>query len=314
MAGTPPTALFEEPACPVCGGREYRVLRPPCYPAGLTEEDVRAVYTSSSDAKLQDQLVGCRGCGLVYLSPRLKSEFILRGYGDNVDPTFIRQNPFRIRTFTKALTRLRHRFGIEPGRISGRVLDIGCAGGAFPKAAADLGFPVTGIEPSRWLCEQGRMAYGLDLRPGVLEDYSWQPGEFSLVTLWDVVEHLTDPAVTLRAIRPILADDGYLVINYPDINSLASRLLGSRWPMLLNVHLFYFTRRTITLFLEKQGFAVLEITPFFQTLALDYALGRAAAYFPPVRLLQKVALWLGDSSLPLTYNIGQNLVVARKRV
>ena len=84
------------------------------------------------------------------------------------------------------------------------VIDIGCAGGAFPKAADDLGFNVVGIEPSKYLCEWGKKEYGLDLRPGILDEHDFEKESFDVITLWDVVEHLIDPRVEIKKISNIL--------------------------------------------------------------------------------------------------------------
>ena len=83
--------------------------------------------------------------------------------------------------------------------------------------------------------------------------------------------------------------------------------------MLLSVHLIYFTRPTITEFLRRQGFAVVAFRPFWQTLQLGYVLKRAGAYFGVFRILQNVTEALDLQRMPVTYNIGQSFVLARRR-
>ena len=149
----PDNLKLEEIPCPACQAKEYTVLQPPQYPSGLSNENLRAVYLASSDRVLMDQLVQCRSCSLVYLNPRIGQEIILSGYKNAVDPTFTGQNAQRIKTFKRSLSYILSRFEIK-ANLQTRVLDVGCAGGAFPKAASDLGFSVTGVEPSSWLAEQ----------------------------------------------------------------------------------------------------------------------------------------------------------------
>jgi predicted TPR repeat methyltransferase len=260
---------------------------------------------------LMDQLVRCLGCSLNYLNPRVKHEIILQSYSDAVDPMFIEQNEQRVKTFTRTLKSLmaRHHIKVDETKT---VLDIGCAGGAFPKAASDLGFSAVGVEPSRWLSNEARKRYALDIRTGVLEDQDFTAQSFDMVTMWDVIEHLIDPGGIVDKIHHLLHADGTLVINYPDQASLAQKLMGKKWPFYLSVHLTYFTPTTITKFLNQHGFAVVEIRPFWQTLQLGYVLQRASAYFKIFGAAKKAIESIGLGSQPFHYQLGQTLVVARK--
>ncbi len=303
--------LLEDVPCPLCGSRNATVLKPPRYPATFSEQQLAEIYRASSDHTLVGQVLRCEDCTLAYISPRPRPELILAGYSQAEDPQFIRQNELRVRTFSRNLRGLCRKLGLKPGPDV-RVLDVGCAGGAFPKAAADLGFSVVGVEPSAWLCAQGRKLYGLDLRPGVLADQDFTPESFDLVTLWDVVEHLADPIEVLEDIHDLLKPGGLLILNYPDYRSIAGRLLGRKWPFWLDVHLLYFTRRTAGELARRAGFEVVRFAPFWQTLQLGYVMQRAGAYFRVFGWLGKLLRLVGLGRLPLRYNMGQTTLVARK--
>jgi ubiquinone/menaquinone biosynthesis C-methylase UbiE len=305
------TDLTEEISCPVCGSQEYSIILKENYPQGLTKKQLLEVYRSSSDNLLMDQLVSCKGCTLVYLSPRIKSNIILESYASVSDSVFFKQNPFRIKTFKRNLLAIIKKFKINQEH-STKVLDIGCAGGAFPKAAHDLGLDPVGIEPSKWLCEEGQRRYGLDLKAGILQDYEFPDGSFNLITMWDVIEHVTNPSEVLLEIHRILDKDGYLLVNYPNHASIARRLFGKKWPFFLSVHLYYFTPKTITLMLKQCGFEVIESKPYWQTLELGYIFARASTYFKLFGGFEKLAKLLKIYHLPLTYNMGQTRVVSKK--
>ncbi len=303
--------LLEYASCPICDGDQYEVKYPSSYPTHLSKEELLQVYRSSSDHQLMDALVKCKNCSLVYLNPRVRSEIALESYSSAEDPTFISQNEFRIRTFQRSWKKV-----MQLTRTSvpqGKILDIGCAGGAFLKAARDLGFEGIGVEPNRWLCEQGKKAYDLDLRSGTLTNHSFEPESFQFVTLWDVLEHLYDPLEILRQSARLLSKEGFLVVNYPDYQSLARRMLGRRWPFFLSVHLFYFTSDTVTRLLNRAGFEVVSLSPHWQTLETAYVLKRASAYFSILGTFEKMARDIGIGQFPLTYQMGQTLVVAKKR-
>lgn len=303
--------LFETISCPLCGCSQFKVIYPSKYPARIMKDDLLQIYRSSSDQKLLDQMVSCTSCSLAYLNPRINSDIILESYSTAIDPTFVKQNKMRIRTFNKELRQIIKHYGIQVSKKR-TILDIGCAGGAFLKAADDLGFNVVGIEPSTWLCEYGKNNYGLDLRPGVLSDYEFDTASFDIISLWDVIEHLAQPQKVLTKAYTLLKDDGFLIINFPDYNSLASRLLGRRWPFLLSVHLIYYSPQTIEKQLEQCGFQLIELKPYWQELELGYILRRASHYFKLFGVLENIIGCIGLSHCSMKYHMGQTRVIAKK--
>ena len=292
----------------MCGSDAFEVVVPsrrdPSRPV-----DLETVFRSSGDEPLQDQMVRCASCGLHYVRPRLRWELILEGYRGGTDENFVSQIAFRERTFRKSLDKL-ERMARPAGK---RVLDVGAAGGSFLAAARERGYEPHGCEPSTWMCRFAREHYGLDLFPGTLFDMPLKPGTVDLLTLWDVIEHTPDPRAVLRRAHELLTPNGVLAMSYPDYGSLAARLLGSRWPFLLTVHLYYFIPATMTALLRRTGFEPLGYKPHLQTLELGYVAQRAAPYLGPLAGAVTGPLRvLGLQRLPFQYWVGQTMVVARK--
>jgi hypothetical protein len=77
------------------------------------------------------------------------------------------------------------------------------------------------------------------------------------------------------------------------------------------VHLLYYNRRTIRRQLEKAGFAISYIRPHWQQLQFGYVLERAGALVPPAKVASKMVTAIGLGKVPVTYNMGQTLVVAQ---
>lgn len=302
--------MFETIICPICNSDTYQVLIKANYPAGSTGQ-IKYNYSASSDTTLMDQVVKCSSCSLIYLNPRPKREIILASYTGAEDLEFVRYNPERVLTFKRYVKYLVKKFSWARDK-SIKVIDIGCAGGAFPKAASDFGLDIVGVEPSEWLAQYGRDEYALTIKTGVIEDQDIPVESFHCVTMWDVIEHMTCPRSALTKIYDILKPDGVLVINFPNHDSIMRRLLGKNWPFYLSVHLTYFTPKTIATLLNQNGFSVEQVKPFFQTLPLGYLLKRASTYFPVFGFINKLIKLLGMQKLSIKYNMGQSILIAKK--
>ena len=158
------------------------------------------------------------------------------------------------------------------------MLDVGCHLGMFLEVARERGWDVTGVEPSRWSVEQARDA-GLDVRHGTLETVHFPDESFDVVTMWDVVEHLPDPLAELKRMHRILRPDGLLALSTMNVDALFPRLAGRRWPWYMQMHLVYFSRRTLHNMLTKAGYRVCRG---------DVAPACCAAVDPVFRLRKKV--------------------------
>ena len=95
-----------------------------------------------------------------------------------------------------------------------RVIDIGCGGGILAEAMAGLGAQVTGVD----LAEKPlRVAELHGLESGVTVRYerisaediaAREPGAFDVVTCMEMLEHVPDPASTVRACARLVRPGG----------------------------------------------------------------------------------------------------------
>ncbi len=293
--------------CNICGSKEYEVIYKSEYEKA-TQTDEKVLYRASGDEPLLDQLVKCKKCNLVYVNPRLKPEVILGGYSEGEDEMFVSQSEAREATFFSALKTI-EKYKKEKGKI----LDIGTAGGAFLAAAKKRGWDIYGCEPNKWMAEWGEKNLGINIDLGTLFEQKYHDKSFDVVTLWDVVEHTTEPSKILAECRRILKDDGLLVINYPDWGSWIAKIMKKKWFFTLAVHLFYFTPETIKKLMNKCGFQIIKMKPHFQKLETGYLFFRMGAYS---KLLSKfggtTAKLLHINHWKIPYWIGQTFVVAGK--
>ncbi len=291
--------------CNICGSEDYEVVF-----KGLKDDetDLNKKYASSSNTIGNDQIVKCKKCGLKYVNPRLTDKEIVEAYSEGSDELFISQAKGRELTFKKSLKL------IDKFSKKGKILDVGTAGGSFLKVARDDGWEVEGVEPNKWLCNWSKEHYNLDIKQGTIYDQKFKDNEFDVVTLWDVLEHVTEPKKTLEECNRIIKKDGLLVVNYPDVGSAVAKLMGKRWIFYLSVHLFYFDKKTIRKILEETGFEVVKIKKHFQTLSLGYLVFRMKAYNKFLHKLgKKIVDTLKLNNLLIPYWLGQTLVIARKK-
>jgi len=239
------------------------------------------------------RIVRCRGCGLVYVNPRLSQTEIAQQYDegyytDGSYADYLAERSGYERTFELRLRRIEQR--VKPGRI----LDVGCAFGFFLSVADRRGWEAYGLDLSPVGCKYATEELGLRVLCGTLAQASFPPGFFDVVILNDTFEHLANPTQDLLQIWTVLRPGGHLFLVTQDSSRLLVRLLGRHWAQYKpREHLYYCTSLTLRRMLEKVGFRVLEVRDEGLVCTANFLVtkagnvwqpaGRAAGWF--VRLL-----------------------------
>lgn len=112
--------------------------------------------------------------------------------------------------------------------LAGRTaLDVGCGAGLLCEPLARLGADVTGVDaaPENIAAAKAHAAQSglaIDYRSGELTELGLE--QFDVVTSMEVIEHVTDPAAFVAALKAHLKPDGLLILSTPN-RTAASRLL-----------------------------------------------------------------------------------------
>jgi hypothetical protein len=137
---------------------------------------------------------------------------------------------------------------------------------------------------------------------------------FDVITLWDVIEHLDDPSAELAKAYHHLEPGGVIAIHTMDIDSPFARLMGRRWPWLMDMHIHYFSRRTLSLLLEKHGYKVLWVGAQGRYLSLGYLVSRVSGMSRPIgQWLGKVINRSGRQDLTVPINFGDLFTIVARR-
>jgi 2-polyprenyl-3-methyl-5-hydroxy-6-metoxy-1,4-benzoquinol methylase len=202
-------------------------------------------------------------------------------------------------------------------RISGRagkLLDVGAATGFFMGMARARGWSVSGVEVSGHASQTAR-SRGFDVRTGLLVGQDFKDSCFDAITMWDVIEHMEDPARDVTKSAVLLKSGGVLAISTPDSGSLVSKVAGVRWHLVIPPeHLNLFSRQSLCILLESCGLEVVEATTLGKRFTVQYAAETLSHEIRPLKGIaaRLVGTRLGRASVSI--NLHDNVfLLARKK-
>ncbi|WCL51216.1 class I SAM-dependent methyltransferase [Leptospira sp. GIMC2001] len=209
------------------------------------------------------------------------------------------------------------------GRDS-QLLDVGSAIGIFIEALfrKNNPFKVTACDLNQKACLYLQDTYkGLEVLNENIYSLSKPDSYFDGISLWDTVEHLTDPDRFLIKIKDLLKPGGYFFFSTPNTFSFEWGVMETDHVQLLPPgHVNLYNSKNIKIILEKTGFQVVDIQTLNASLDISYILKNYIkdSYSP----LEKFILnRLKDDSiffesfndyLVQTKSAGNMLVIARK--
>lgn len=268
-----------------------------------TESEFKNKYVDSKTGKIQKHLITKRNCpvcghkkgevtfnkngfdhilcacGMVYVPEILKEEHLNLVYsgGEHEKET---HDAFRAEPRKTFICEI-YRAGLEliekNGLKSNDCLDVGCSSGLFLEYATGHGYAADGIEPSDYAAEYGRNR-GLTITKGYFTADKIEK-KYSLVTLWDVLEHCDNPKIILEDSNKVLDEGGILFLQVPNVSALAPRVLRERCNMFNGYgHINLFGPETIEKILIATGFKEF----YFQTVISEISvINNYLDYFDP---------------------------------
>jgi len=234
------------------GNREY---------FGANPNVVPHVYTN---------VVKCLSCGFIFCNPKIHGlEHLERDHYNDPDlyNAYLKGKVNSVYQIGEKLLAL-----FKP---LGKLLDIGAGKGEFLYLSKLKGYSVVGVEPSLRFCEYARENYGLQVEQGYLgRDVHFQGEQFDVITLFHVLEHVTQPKELLAYISDLLKKDGIVYIEVPNADAIILRiadqffrLFGKSWssrlsPLHAPFHSMGYSPKSINYLLEDSGFKLVYAGTF----------------------------------------------------
>ncbi len=205
-------------------------------------------------------IVRCRSCSMVYVNPRIPNNKLYTIYedkyfhsADSFYEDYELTAALRVKTFNKWYLEICEYLKTT----SGTALDIGCAAGYFLQVLQENGWNTEGIELEKEMrahvIEKGFTVHGQPL------EYFSSKKKYTLITLFDVIEHLPKLHDNIEKLTRLLDNNGSIALVTPDYNSFQRKLFGKRWFQLKpQEHIQYFTLETLRKAVEPHGLSIVH--------------------------------------------------------
>lgn len=236
--------------CLVCGSNQFEPF--------LVCKD----YTVSQE---NFNIVSCKSCGFKFTNPRpdnsvLGNYYKAESYVSHTDSKkgIINKLYHMVRSYT-----LKQKIKLVSTYVSrGTILDYGCGTGMFLSECKKAKWETFGMEPddnARRIASEKNLNLFVD--KSTLELHIAEK-EFDAITLWHVLEHVTDIYNTLAFFKHKLKRDGVLIIAVPNYESYDAVYYKEYWAAYdVPRHLHHFDLKSITALLENSGFQLKVTKP-----------------------------------------------------
>jgi len=261
----------------------------------------------------------CRKCGMVQQDPIPTDEYLRNYYSLMYRRDYKKTHTPKLKHVFRAGNLAIQRINLlkKSNVVRGTLLDVGAGGGEFTYLSRKAGFKSKGVEPNLGYSEYARKEYGVDVTTGQLSDVV---EKFEIITMFHVLEHLTNPLKTFQRVWELLEAKGFLFVEVPNIETNDA----SPSNIYFKAHIFYFSEATLisaaskyfdTIFVDnssniriifqKKGIESKLILPTPDTVArtnkrlqqkgwLEY-LFKGKGY---IKFLSKLKAIVGESTLP----------------
>ncbi|MCF8229194.1 MAG: class I SAM-dependent methyltransferase [Bacteroidales bacterium] len=241
--------MNEMKECPLCKSKEFSPYL-----------ETRDYFFSGEEFNL----VQCSACRFVFTNPRPEDDHLEHYYKS--EEYLSHKNKLNnlkdfLYKFAKTIG-IKNKFGLVKTlsvKNTGKILDYGSATGDLLAYFKKKNWQVAGLE----LNEEARKKSIEKHQIKVYSEKSELLGQqFDIISLWHVLEHISDLEETMKCLYGCLDKDGILIIAVPNINSWDASFYGKYWAALDTPrHLYHFNKHSFKKLAENFGFRLRNIKP-----------------------------------------------------
>jgi len=231
--------------CPICNNTNF-------------ENHINSIDYSVSKEKFS--IVKCTNCNFHFTNPRPTDSELGKYY---ISDHYISHNNTSKNLFEKTYQFIRNiaikgKYKLVTSYFkTGTILDIGCGTGDFLNTFKIKNWETKGVEPSDIARKQAIENHNLDVDEST--DLRDLKGEYNVITMWHVLEHVTELNQTVEQLNRLTTKNGKVIIAVPNHKSYDCSFYKKYWAAYdLPIHLHHFSKETISTLFEKHGFSLIK--------------------------------------------------------
>lgn len=236
-----------------------------CLVCGSNRFEPFLICKDHTVSKEDFKITNCTACGFKFTNPRPADSDLGRYYKSedyvshtNTKKGIINRLYHLVRNYT-----LGKKLALVKSFVPrGTILDYGCGTGMFLFVCKSAGWNAFGMEPDEG-ARQIASSQGLNVAQDKTALESLFPDQsVNAITLWHVLEHVTDMDQTLSFFKNKLSAEGVLIIAVPNYTSYDARYYKEFWAAYdVPRHLHHFSKSTMEQLLKPYSFNLVQTKP-----------------------------------------------------
>lgn len=203
-------------------------------------------------------IVRCSDCNHRYQNPRIKFDKLTELYANDPSPVKVYNSEMQ-----KSIDWVKYNYGLSlveqiDSNSKNKILDIGCGAGGFLYAAHEQGWKqCVGVDINENWASNYSDSEAVQFINSTYESLSEDTigSQYDVVSMWNVLEHMTDLHFTVSTIKKLLKPGGLFFIMVPNVESLASRIIRSLSPTFNWKHVSHFCHESLSTLMSNHEFS-----------------------------------------------------------
>ena len=198
----------------------------------------------------------CSDCEFMFLNPMPNQIALNRIYTDDDTKADV--------GYKKANSRLRRAFmklpRFLPYALNKNSLDFGCGGGFVAYALSFVAKSSTGIDINQKAIMYAKKRFNsVNFYCNDFHDLLKSKKKYDFIHSSEVIEHVSDINLYMRALTHLVNHKGYLYITTPDLGHPKVPKDIKKWDVLCPpIHVQHFTKNTVTKLFKRYGFNIIK--------------------------------------------------------